>query len=57
LSGRLESLVFRGDHSEGIVILPNEMRLSLIARGIQTDMGAAVKVFIALDAIKPLTQL
>ena len=56
LPGQLENLVFRGDHSEATVLLSDEMRLSLISRNIHLDIGAAVTVYIALDAIKPLTQ-
>ena len=56
LSGRLESLVFRGDHSEATALVSDEMRLSLNARNVHLDIGAAVKVFIALDAIKPLCE-
>lgn len=56
LPGQLENLVFRGDHSEATVLLSDEMRLSLISRNVHLDIGAAVTVYIALDAIKPLTQ-
>ncbi len=56
LPGQLESLVFRGDHSEATVLLSDKMRLALISRNIHSGIGAAVTVYIALDAIKPLTQ-
>lgn len=56
LPGQLENLVFRGDHSEATVMLANKMRLSLISRSIHLDIGAAVTVYIAPNAIKPLTQ-
>ena len=56
LPGRLENLVFRGDHSEATALAADEMRLSLNARQVDLDIGAAVKVFIALDAIKPLCE-
>ena len=55
LSGTLEGIVFRGGHSQATVLLSDEMRLSLFVRNIQADIGASVKVFITLDAIKPLT--
>ena len=57
LPGQLENLVFRGDHSEATVLLSDAMRLSLISRNIHVGIGDLVKVFIALDAIKPLTNI
>lgn len=55
LVGQLETLVFRGDHSQVTVRLSGGLQLSLLSRGIHDDLGAAVKVFIALEAIQPLT--
>lgn len=54
LAGHLEGLIFRGDHSQVTVQLSGGMQLSLMARGIHDELGAAVKVFIALEAIQPL---
>ena len=48
-------MIFRGDHSQVTVRLSGGMQLSLMARGIPDGLGGAVKVFIALEAIQPLS--
>ena len=51
--GRLESVIFRGDHREVQVLLPHEMRLTCKSVGTELVLGSQIQVYIAADSIRP----
>ena len=51
--GRIESVIFRGDHREVQVLLPHEMRLTCKTVGIELVLGSEMQVYIAADSIRP----
>ena len=51
--GRIESVIFRGDHREVQVLLPHEMRLTCKSVGTELVLGSQIQVYIAADSIRP----
>ena len=51
--GRIESVIFRGDHREVQVLLPHEMRLTCKSVGTELVLGSQIQVCIAADSIWP----